>query len=84
MSNAAGGTPMTSPGGNNMGEDPILEPVNGQVYPPTMPRKDCPGRMTNQVSILLNSAEKFWAYSSPPPNDMINFFLNYRCLGGKI
>jgi len=42
---------MTSPGGHPGGEDPILEPVNGQVYPPTTPRKDCPGRMTNQVSM---------------------------------
>jgi hypothetical protein len=51
MSSGAVGTPMTSPGGHPGGEDPILEPVNGQVYPPTTPRKDCPGRMTNQVSM---------------------------------
>ena len=54
MSGGPAGTPMTSPGGNPIGDDPILEPVNGMVFPPTMPRKDCPGRMTNQLHSLKN------------------------------
>ena len=54
MSGGPAGTPMTSPGGNAISDDPILEPVNGMVYPPTMPRKDSPGRMTNQLHYLKN------------------------------
>ena len=56
MSSGAGGTPMTSPGGNPASDrdDSFMEPVNGQVYPPTMPRKDFPGRQTNQLQYLKN------------------------------
>jgi hypothetical protein len=47
---------MTSPGGNPASDrdDSFMEPVNGQVYPPTMPRKDFPGRQTNQLQYLKN------------------------------
>ena len=52
-SGAGGGTPMMSPGGNQ-GDDSFIEPVNGQVFPPVTPRKDQPGRQTNQLQYLKN------------------------------
>ena len=34
------------------GDEPALEPINGQVFPPFMPRADKPGRVTNQLKYL--------------------------------
>ena len=34
------------------GDEPALEPVNGQVFPPYMPRSDKPGKTTNQLKYL--------------------------------
>ena len=34
------------------GDEPALEPINGQVFPPYMPRADKPGRVTNQLKYL--------------------------------
>ena len=34
------------------GDEPALEPVNGMVFPPFMPRADKPGKKTNQLKYL--------------------------------
>ena len=39
-------------------EDPVLEPVNGQVFPPFNPRADRPGRSTNQLKYLRDVVMK--------------------------
>ena len=69
---------MLSPGGNP-NDEPILEPVNGQVYPPTMPRKDNPGRMTNQLQYLKNVVIKAvwkhqfgWPFHCPVDANKLN------------
>ena len=38
--------------GNSADEEAILEPVNGLVFPPFMPRTEKPGRNTNQLKYL--------------------------------
>ena len=37
---------------NSGDDDPALEPVNGQCFPPFLPRPDRPGRLTNQLKYL--------------------------------
>ena len=53
-SNAAGGGTggLGSPTAS-ADEEPFTEPVNGQVFPPFMPRSDRPGRNTNQLKYVI-------------------------------
>ena len=53
-------------------DDPALEPVNGQVFPPFMPRPDRPGRCTNQLKYLRDVVMKAvwkhqfgWPFQTP-------------------
>ena len=65
MSNPGLGSPNTE-------DEPVLEPVNGQVYPPFMPRADRPGRNTNQLKYLRDVVMKAvwkhqfgWPFQTP-------------------
>ena len=52
-SNAAGGGTGGLGSPTTDGEEPFTEPVNGQVFPPFMPRADRPGRNTNQLKYVI-------------------------------
>lgn len=70
MSGMGGGTPMMSPGGN---DDSFIEPINGQVFPQVEPRKDQPGRQTNQLQYLKNIVIKaVWKHQFGWPFQVLN------------
>ena len=52
------------------GDEPALEPINGQVFPPFMPRADKPGRVTNQLKYLRDVVIKVII----PKNDIFRHF----------
>ena len=54
-SNAGAG--LTSPNAS-ADEDIMPDPVNGQVFPPFLPRPDRPGRNTNQLKYLRDVVMK--------------------------
>lgn len=43
---------LSSPKNASADEEPSVEPINGQVFPPFLPRADRPGRNTNQLKYL--------------------------------
>ena len=53
------------------GDEPALEPINGQVFPPFMPRADKPGRVTNQLKYLRDVVIKV---RIPKKNDIFRYF----------
>ena len=53
------------------GDEPALEPVNGQVFPPFMPRADKPGKVTNQLKYLRDVVIKV---SLPKFDFSLSFF----------
>ena len=65
---------MSNPGLASPGteDEPVLEPVNGQVFPPFTPRADRPGRNTNQLKYLRDVVMKAvwkhqfgWPFQTP-------------------
>jgi len=61
------------------GDEPFTEPVNGQVFPPFMPRADRPGRNTNQLKYLREVVMKAvwkhqfgWPFRTPVDAKKLN------------
>ncbi|XP_057336025.1 bromodomain-containing protein 2-like [Microplitis mediator] len=49
-------------------EEPHLEPINGEVQPPVLPRPSNPGRVTNQLQFLKKQVlEPLWNHSYAKP-----------------
>jgi hypothetical protein len=61
------------------GDEPFTEPINGQVFPPFMPRADRPGRNTNQLKYLREFVMKAvwkhqfgWPFHTPVDAKKLN------------
>merc|ERR1719237_631500 len=64
---------------NSGDDDPALEPVNGQCFPPFLPRPDRPGRLTNQLKYLRDVVMKAvwkhqfgWPFQTPVDAKALN------------